>query len=243
MAQNTEQALNESPKSTETTWPDPDNVACRHGHSLEHHPAATGHLLPRITANRYDWRRNRGSLWPSLPPAGWDLGNPGGPRITRTPCSAQLVAIGCANVSIRIDLMLGAARRQASWRERGRLCRFPGRTGPAKAYFAAGVAAHEADDLAGAFEEWLPEAESRNDAAQRNIGLMYQIGRGVDYLTRPWPCFATSGRRQPATPGPRPTLETCTWRALACPKITPLRQIGSSWRLARAMWFRNSIWA
>ena len=52
--------------------------------------------------------------------------------------------------------------------------------GPANADFAAGVAAYEAEDFAGAFEEWLPEAEAGNDAAQRNIGLLYQTGRGVD---------------------------------------------------------------
>ena len=52
--------------------------------------------------------------------------------------------------------------------------------GPANADFAVGVAAYEAEDFAGAFEEWLPEAEAGNDAAQRNIGLLYQTGRGVD---------------------------------------------------------------
>jgi TPR repeat protein len=52
-------------------------------------------------------------------------------------------------------------------------------SGTANADFAAGVAAYEAGDFAAAFEQWLPEAEAGNDAAQRNIGLLYQSGRGV----------------------------------------------------------------
>ncbi|MBT3396634.1 MAG: hypothetical protein HN423_05595, partial [Alphaproteobacteria bacterium] len=50
----------------------------------------------------------------------------------------------------------------------------------ANADFAAGVVAYEAGDFAAAFEQWLPEAEAGNDAAQRNIGLLYQSGQGVE---------------------------------------------------------------
>ncbi len=53
-------------------------------------------------------------------------------------------------------------------------------SGPSKADFAAGLAAYEAGDYATAFREWLPEAEAGNAAAQRNLGLLYQTGQGVE---------------------------------------------------------------
>ena len=53
-------------------------------------------------------------------------------------------------------------------------------SGAAVADFAAGVAAFEAGNFAMAFREWLPEAEAGNAAAQRNLGLLYQTGQGVE---------------------------------------------------------------
>lgn len=51
--------------------------------------------------------------------------------------------------------------------------------GPARADFQAGVAAYDRGDYRRAFDEWLPLAEKDDLAAQRNIGQMYRLGRGV----------------------------------------------------------------
>ena len=45
--------------------------------------------------------------------------------------------------------------------------------------FDAGVAAANAEDFATALREWRPLAERGNAAAQRNLGLMYNTGKGV----------------------------------------------------------------
>ena len=45
--------------------------------------------------------------------------------------------------------------------------------------FGAGVAAYEAGDFATALENFQPLAEQGDAFAQYNVGLMYEIGRGV----------------------------------------------------------------
>lgn len=50
---------------------------------------------------------------------------------------------------------------------------------PAWADFQAGVTAYDRGDYKRAFDEWLPLAERDDLAAQRNIGQMYRMGRGV----------------------------------------------------------------
>ncbi|MCW5751791.1 MAG: sel1 repeat family protein [Alphaproteobacteria bacterium] len=50
---------------------------------------------------------------------------------------------------------------------------------PARADFAEGTRAFDAGDYARAYEIWLPLAREGDLAAQRNIGLLYQSGRGV----------------------------------------------------------------
>ena len=45
--------------------------------------------------------------------------------------------------------------------------------------FADGVAAYHAEDYETAFEIWLPLAEEGDNAAQYNIGILYQFGLGV----------------------------------------------------------------
>jgi TPR repeat protein len=45
--------------------------------------------------------------------------------------------------------------------------------------FADGVAAYHAEDYETAFEAWLPLAEEGDNAAQYNIGILYQFGLGV----------------------------------------------------------------
>ncbi|MCW5730807.1 MAG: sel1 repeat family protein [Alphaproteobacteria bacterium] len=49
----------------------------------------------------------------------------------------------------------------------------------ARADFAEGTRAFDAGDYARAYEIWLPLAREGDLAAQRNIGLLYQSGRGV----------------------------------------------------------------
>lgn len=51
--------------------------------------------------------------------------------------------------------------------------------GAARADFADGTRAFDAGDYSRAFEIWLPLAREGDLAAQRNIGLLYQSGRGV----------------------------------------------------------------
>ncbi len=50
---------------------------------------------------------------------------------------------------------------------------------PARADFAAGVAAFEAGDYAAAAAQWRPLAEAGDAAAMRNMGHLYRWGRGV----------------------------------------------------------------
>jgi hypothetical protein len=45
--------------------------------------------------------------------------------------------------------------------------------------FADGVAAYHAEDYENAFEVWLPLAEEGDNAAQYNVGILYQFGLGV----------------------------------------------------------------
>ena len=47
------------------------------------------------------------------------------------------------------------------------------------AQFAAGVAAYHAEDFQKAYASWAPLAESGDNAAQYNIGILYQYGLGV----------------------------------------------------------------
>ena len=51
--------------------------------------------------------------------------------------------------------------------------------------FQAGVAAYKKGDYAAALREWTPLAEQGDANAQNNLGVMYDIGRGVsqDYHT------------------------------------------------------------
>ena len=49
----------------------------------------------------------------------------------------------------------------------------------AQADFATGLRSYEAGDYYAAYKEWLPLAESGDPAAQRNLGHLYRLGRGV----------------------------------------------------------------
>ena len=49
----------------------------------------------------------------------------------------------------------------------------------ARADFATGLRSYEAGDYYTAYKEWLPLAESGDPAAQRNLGHLYRLGRGV----------------------------------------------------------------
>ena len=51
---------------------------------------------------------------------------------------------------------------------------------PAAADFAAGIRAYDAGDYVTAYKEWLALAEQGEPAAQRNVGTMLRLGRGVD---------------------------------------------------------------
>jgi TPR repeat protein len=51
---------------------------------------------------------------------------------------------------------------------------------PARADFAAGVAAYDRGDYRAAYEEWLPLARKGDLAAQRNVGHLYRSGQGVE---------------------------------------------------------------
>ena len=51
--------------------------------------------------------------------------------------------------------------------------------GPAWADFKAGLKAYETGEYAAAYREWLPLARDGDPAAQRNIGQLYRLGRGV----------------------------------------------------------------
>ena len=50
---------------------------------------------------------------------------------------------------------------------------------PALADFARGVVAYDVGDFNTAYSEWLPLARDGDLAAQRNIGHLYRLGRGV----------------------------------------------------------------
>ena len=52
-------------------------------------------------------------------------------------------------------------------------------TTAAWADFQAGLKAYEAADYASAYRHWLPLAQGGDPAAQRNIGQLYRLGRGV----------------------------------------------------------------
>jgi uncharacterized protein len=56
---------------------------------------------------------------------------------------------------------------------------------PLRADFAAGLAAYERRDFAGALQQWRPLAEKGEAASQFNLGLLYYEGQGVpqDYET------------------------------------------------------------
>ena len=49
----------------------------------------------------------------------------------------------------------------------------------ARADFATGLRSYEAGDYYAAYKEWLPLAEAGDPAAQRNLGHLYRLGRGV----------------------------------------------------------------
>ena len=49
----------------------------------------------------------------------------------------------------------------------------------AAASFAAGVAAYHAEDYQKAYEAWMPLAEDGDNAAQYNVGILYQYGLGT----------------------------------------------------------------
>lgn len=49
----------------------------------------------------------------------------------------------------------------------------------ARADFAAGLRSYETGDYFTAYKEWLPLAEAGDPAAQRNLGHLYRLGRGV----------------------------------------------------------------
>ena len=48
--------------------------------------------------------------------------------------------------------------------------------------FEKGLAAYDAGDYATALQEWKPLTEARNKAAQYNLALMYNNGRGVPLI-------------------------------------------------------------
>lgn len=48
-----------------------------------------------------------------------------------------------------------------------------------EAQFAAGVAAYHAEDYQKAFDAWSPLAKGGDNAAQFNLGILYQYGLGV----------------------------------------------------------------
>ncbi len=50
---------------------------------------------------------------------------------------------------------------------------------PARADFDAGVRAYDAGDYEAAFQTWLPLARDGDAFAQRNLGHLYRLGRGV----------------------------------------------------------------
>ena len=50
---------------------------------------------------------------------------------------------------------------------------------PARADFDAGVRAYDAGDYEAAFQTWLPLARDGDPFAQRNLGHLYRLGRGV----------------------------------------------------------------
>jgi len=50
---------------------------------------------------------------------------------------------------------------------------------PASADFAAGLAAYQKNDYAGALKEWQPLADGGSPDAQYNIALLYVDGKGV----------------------------------------------------------------
>ena len=52
-------------------------------------------------------------------------------------------------------------------------------TFPAWADFEAGLKAYEAGEYAAAYQEWLPLARNGDPAAQRNVGQLDRLGRGV----------------------------------------------------------------
>jgi TPR repeat protein len=52
--------------------------------------------------------------------------------------------------------------------------------GPARADFAAGVAAAQAEDYETAMKEWLPLAEQGTPGAQSNIGDLFSNGLGME---------------------------------------------------------------
>ena len=51
---------------------------------------------------------------------------------------------------------------------------------PARADFAAGMAAYDRGDYQTAYKEWLPLAEAGDIEAGYRIGLLYKDGLGVD---------------------------------------------------------------
>ena len=50
---------------------------------------------------------------------------------------------------------------------------------PAQAEFTNGTLAYQTGDYERAYDEWLPLAKAGNAAAQRNIGHLHRLGRGV----------------------------------------------------------------
>ena len=46
--------------------------------------------------------------------------------------------------------------------------------------FAAGVTAYHAEDFQTAYQEWKPLADEGDNAAQYNLGILYQFGLGVE---------------------------------------------------------------
>ena len=97
--------------------------------------------------------------------------------------------------------------------------------------FEDGVAAHDRGDYATALRLWRPMAAQGNAAAQHNLGLMYDNGRGVpqDYIRAHlwWNLAATKG-----------DPDSVKNRDVAAGRMTP-QQIAEAQKLARECLARN----
>ena len=67
---------------------------------------------------------------------------------------------------------------------------------PARADFAAGMAAYEAGDYAATYQAWRPLAEQGDSRAQYGMGRLYRYGRGVDQNYETAVAWYTKAARQ-----------------------------------------------